>query len=1082
MRRLISLVAASLLAGPALADDAIDVRLPNGFKIALYADETLANDIQAMTLDRQGRVVVTGPGYVKTLHGDPKLGRATHASTFATPKSGGMGLCFDGNDLLITADNSLSRYRDANADGVTDGPPEHILPLATAEHGGHAIRKGPDGSFYVIGGNDAGIDARHVSSKLSPIQRPEAGAIVCLSPDLKTSEVIAHGFRNPYDFDFNSRGDLFAYDSDCERDEFLPWSTPTRLFHVAIGGHHGWRLKGYTRSFARRPDLFDTIGPVVDLGRGSPTGVVCYRHTQFPEHYRDGLFLLDWTFGKIHFLPLKSTPGGYSASPETFLEPVGNAGFAPTDVCVAPDGSLLVSIGGRKTRGAVYRIWHEGSAAKGTDLVEVLDAPQPLDAWSRERWIPLARGLGRGSFVRALREGVLSDAARIRAVEVLVELFDGPNLTEVESAWESASHPLRARLAWSLARRRAPLERPARLSNGPSDLAVEVELLELAASGRLADTVDRLPTSLALASPRIIPPIERALRTISADEKARIGVSIDRVNGVSTLNFALANFHIEPNRENGDRAIRAALRVLNALDRLEESVPEVVNRLNAVRLIMVALGDWKLDQAEADVFSPYTLTGPLDGRDGLIEESLKTVRRLIPSSSIRLVEEATRLLAMLHDPAPSTRLGVLGSITEASRATNDLHALIVLDRLASPLAPGDANAMAKALCLLDLKLGGKPGRIKQSWNLRVGELVASLSKRHPMLVDALISRPDFAQTGHVEWASQVAPDSRIKVARAFFSAALADHEGRVPIDETVLKLWDSLPRDEVLAAIRSRPDWPSTSAGLLTRLAETPIETDRTRFVTALDSRDKTALVAAVTGLGNLAPEQDPKAAIPLFSLLRRLITDPTAAPLRREVANLIARDTGLDKPLPEPSVPTELARHYAPLYRGFNAKHPRFASGNEVPRDADPTAWKTSLANVDIQGGSARRGAELFKTYQCASCHTGAVLGPDLSGVSRRLSLDNLFTSILDPTRDVAPAYRVTVVETRDGRTHTGFVVFESAEGLIFQTGPTAIERIPTADIEARRQTDASLMPTGLLQGAKDRDFADLYAYLRSL
>ena len=202
------------------AEEPNKVRLPSGFKIALYADETLANDIQAMTLDRQGRVVVTGPGYVKILHTDPKTGRASHATLFATPKSGGQGLCFLGDDLLITADHWLARYRDSDHDGRADGGPEPILPFATAEHGGHAIRQGPDGFIYVIGGNDAGIDARHITVDNSPVIQPEAGGIVRLSPDLKTSEVIAHGFRNPYDFDFNSRGDLFTYEGSLHKTDF----------------------------------------------------------------------------------------------------------------------------------------------------------------------------------------------------------------------------------------------------------------------------------------------------------------------------------------------------------------------------------------------------------------------------------------------------------------------------------------------------------------------------------------------------------------------------------------------------------------------------------------------------------------------------------------------------------------------------------------------------------------------------------------------------------------------------------------------------------------------------------------------
>ncbi len=643
MRRIIlpSLVLA-LFSGFARGDEPAGiprVRLPQGFRITPYADQALADDIQAMTLDRRGRVVVTGPGYVKTLHDDPATGKAGRATLFAAPRSGGQGLCFIGDDLLITADHWLSRYRDVDRDGQADGPPERIVPLATAEHGGHAIRKGPDGWIYAIAGNDAGIDGRHVGTPGSPVVRPVAGGIVRLSPDLKTCEVVAHGFRNPYDFDFNPLGDLFTYDSDCERDENLPWYTPTRAFHVAEGGHHGWRLKGYQRSFARSPDLFDAIPPLADLGRGSPTGVVCYRHTRFPERYRDGLFLADWTFGLIYFLPLRPTPEAYQTRPEIFLEPIGGDGFAPTDLCVTPDGDLLVCIGGRKTRGAVYRITPEARAASpgepATDLDRVLSVPQPLDAWSRERWEPIARRLGPGPFEAAMKDKGRDEAAQIRAIEVLTDLFDAFDVDAAEAAWKIAGGDvLRARIAWALERRRAPLGRPTPLHGGNSpQVSLWTSLMALAARGRLigpellsherlwldpsrpgiAAAEERCPRpsspASALAMRRRSRPADRAghhpasrlvllhegYRGSTTWKATRSGPppwALDQVGGRAGIGRSRIRFEDVPD----DPASRPAPGQIRIQD-----------WTNAFRLAVVALGDWDVDHAEADAFVPYTL-------------------------------------------------------------------------------------------------------------------------------------------------------------------------------------------------------------------------------------------------------------------------------------------------------------------------------------------------------------------------------------------------------------------------------------------------------------------------------------------
>jgi glucose/arabinose dehydrogenase len=397
---------------------ALGVRLERGFRITQISDEKLANDIWCMTLNPRGEPVVSGPGYIATLRDTNGDGLLDQAVKFAETK-GAMGLCFDktGRQLLVMADGWLSEYRDNNLDRAADGPPRHILPFVSGEHGGHAIRLGPDGRWWVIGGNDAGIDERHqpkigINGGVARLpSKPIAGAIVRVSADLKSSEVWADGFRNPYDFDFNERGDVFTYDSDCERDYFLPWYSPCRVYHVQAARHHGWRLRGYQRSF-RVPDyLPETVPCLADLGRGSPTGVHVYKGAAFPPHYRGGLFVEDWTFGRIHYLPLvpqspemkfssalarekagellsfsfeSSHPEFhplYATRPEVFLEPIGTQGFAPTDVVETKDGALLVSIGGRKTRGAIFRIEAEKAASRAElpNLVRA-EAPPPPEA------------------------------------------------------------------------------------------------------------------------------------------------------------------------------------------------------------------------------------------------------------------------------------------------------------------------------------------------------------------------------------------------------------------------------------------------------------------------------------------------------------------------------------------------------------------------------------------------------------------------------------------------------------------------------------------------------------------------------
>src|SRR5262245_59711197 len=100
------------------------LRVAKDFKVTLVSDHTLANDLYSMTLDAKGRIVVSSAGWIKTLHDDNGDGKADRAELFAEVKSGAMGMCFDGNDLLVSAGGGLWRYRDADGDGKADGPPE----------------------------------------------------------------------------------------------------------------------------------------------------------------------------------------------------------------------------------------------------------------------------------------------------------------------------------------------------------------------------------------------------------------------------------------------------------------------------------------------------------------------------------------------------------------------------------------------------------------------------------------------------------------------------------------------------------------------------------------------------------------------------------------------------------------------------------------------------------------------------------------------------------------------------------------------------------------------------------------------
>ena len=335
----------------------LGLRIVPGFEVSLFADQAIAPDVYSMTIDPSGGVVISSRGYIKRLIDEDGDGRADSDVRISESRAGAMGMLFVDRQTLLTSEGgSFNRYTDPDGDGKFDPTPEKIAQFRGGEHGLHAIRKDARGRIYLIGGNDANFRG-HGGIAGGKSGWIEGGALVRYSKQLQDPVILCHGLRNPYDFDFDSKGEIYTYDSDCEREFLLPWYAPTRLYRVKLGAHHGWRLPGWKRGWKRPDYYFDSVEPLVNVGRGSPTGVAVYRHTAFPPEYRDAVFYCDWTFGKIYFThpdadleELKDHAAG------VFMESTGITGFAPTDIEVAPDGSLFVSVGGRGTTGSVYHI------------------------------------------------------------------------------------------------------------------------------------------------------------------------------------------------------------------------------------------------------------------------------------------------------------------------------------------------------------------------------------------------------------------------------------------------------------------------------------------------------------------------------------------------------------------------------------------------------------------------------------------------------------------------------------------------------------------------------------------------------
>ena len=179
------------------------------------------------------------------------------------------------------------------------------------------------------------------------------GWICKTDPEGKKWEVVATGFRNQYDIDFNADGEMFTYDADMEWDLNTPWYRPTRVNHVISGAEFGWR-----NGSAKWPDYYsDSFGAVTDIGPGSPTGVTFGTGAKFPAKYQKAFFIADWSYGKLYAVHLKPSGSTYTADFEEFI---AGQPLPLTDLTVGNDGALYFAVGGRRVQSGLYRVTYTG--------------------------------------------------------------------------------------------------------------------------------------------------------------------------------------------------------------------------------------------------------------------------------------------------------------------------------------------------------------------------------------------------------------------------------------------------------------------------------------------------------------------------------------------------------------------------------------------------------------------------------------------------------------------------------------------------------------------------------------------------
>jgi putative membrane-bound dehydrogenase-like protein len=132
---------------------------------------------------------------------------------------------------------------------------------------------------------------------------------------------------------------------------------------------------------------------------------------------------------------------------------------------------------------------------------------------------------------------------------------------------------------------------------------------------------------------------------------------------------------------------------------------------------------------------------------------------------------------------------------------------------------------------------------------------------------------------------------------------------------------------------------------------------------------------------------------------------------------------------------------------------------------------------------GDAASGRKVFEA-NCVACHRagelGADVGPNLATV-RQWSSEQILTNILDPNREVAPAFTQYVVQMTDGETLSGVVADETGTSLTLKLSGGTTRVLSRQNVKRVAGSPLSLMPENLEAGITPQQMADLIAFLRS-
>ena len=262
-------------------------------------------------------------------------------------------------------------------------------------------------------------------------------------------------------------------------------------------------------------------------------------------------------------------------------------------------------------------------------------------------------------------------------------------------------------------------------------------------------------------------------------------------------------------------------------------------------------------------------------------------------------------------------------------------------------------------------------------------------------------------------------------------------------------------------------------------------------------NKDRTLPVEAVNALGTLAAGTKAPAADALKSLQRIMTATGHQDDVKSAALSALAgtrTGTGWLLQLKEQNkMPETLVADAGRLLRNSPFQGERnkamllFPAAGKLDPKKLPAPAILAKRIGDLKRGEAVFKASLKGESQCLRCHmvrgVGGNIGPDLSMIGKKASKENLFESILLPSKAIADQYVQWKVTTLDEKSVSGLLVAETDKEITLRDANGKDHTFATKDLDGPKQKSlVSIMPDHLVAALTEDELVDMVEYLLTL